>query len=379
MTVTLNISNLAKKGDVVTLDVTNTDANQLAWELVETPTLSRLRSGVIIQRGDDDDAGLLNSAISQTADVVAITSGDDDIDIEEILVLQRSAQDAAELASLGNQFQPDAPGCYTFRLHEYREYPGAPRFPGDPAGARRRQLLAVTEFDVDIGDYVDLPIRTVYGDGADLRLLVVAGTVREASIVNPVDEKSRQATLKATVVAALTALEGQAVTSIGTALPTQVDDLLDNYIAHLAMGSWHNEADNVNDFVQTVDNPGTNQAAIEILNELRAKLIGHLKTINDSDTWHDVGDYTNLPLVGTASNLAEATVLSADLRERVFERHIANSTVHLAADATNTLTAVTLLDTVIVEYLDSLLDETPAAVDNEPAGLDAATQLFGFE
>jgi len=274
-------------------------------------------------------------------------------------------------------FVPDVAGEYGFTVYGFNEYTAA------GADEQRLELSATSTGTAHVGEVVTLPILTLTGTGAVLSLTVNDSTVRAAALLLPTNEKARAAILLTAVTTPLAALVGQTVTAIGRALQTDVNELRTKYAAHrIIEGSIHTAADSVNSV--PTDDADSQLGAIELLNLLLEAILKHMKdSTADATGWHTVDDLANLPLVGAASNLATATVLSADLRERVYEAHrlqIASPAVHGASgDTTNSLTAPSLLDAVIVALLDALADPAPTAATGEPDGAVLAGSRFGFD
>lgn len=124
-------------------------------------------------------------------------------------------------------------------------------------------------------------------------------------------------------------------------------------------------------------NAESNEAAISLINNIREKISSHVL----KETWHGADDSKNVPLAQVAKSLETATVLAADLRERVFERHrvqTAEPPTHGGEDVTNILTAPTLLDNVIVTYLDELAKAYATSPSGESDGIVLAGSKFGF-
>ncbi len=279
----------------------------------------------------------------------------------------------------------DEPGEYDVTVYDMRRWEGAPGFDGDGAGELYYELIATFTGTVHVGAYVELPILAQGGDGVTLRLTVNDQTVRAAELVDATTEAARVAALNSTVEAALAVLVGDAVSAMGTDLQTGVADLRVNYEAHrklIGVGPVHIASDVTN----SVDrgDADSQAGAISLLNELRDQLIKHLWDSSAAGSpWHPVNedDLKNVPVAAAATDLASATVLSADLRERCYERHraqTANPASHGVADATNVLNAPTDLDDLIVAYLDELVVVSPTVAAGEPEGAVDAEHRYGF-
>ena len=215
----------------------------------------------------------------------------------------------------------DAPGEYGVVVYQIQEIPGIPATVNDRGGERRFRILGTDTGTIHVGAIAELAIATIHGDGASLRLQVNDGTIRAASLVDHANEPSRVAALDAAVVAALAALVGQPIVSVGASLVGATNDLLRNYTAHIADAGVHTvAADTTNDVDYT---PAANvEGALFLLNQLRQALTFHLTGGSGAASpWHTDDDFSNIPTTATANNRAAATVLCAELRERVFERH----------------------------------------------------------
>jgi hypothetical protein len=280
----------------------------------------------------------------------------------------------------------DEPGEYGVTIYDMRQWAGSPSFDGDGAGELRYQLIATFTGTVHVSALVDLPILAEGERGITLQLTVNDETVRDAELLDATatDEAARVAALNSTVTAALAALVGNTVAAVGTDLQTGVADLRTKYEAHRKLLSGvHIALDSTNQVSR--GDPDSQAGAISLLNELRDQLLRHLWDATGALVpWHPVeeDDLKNVPVAALATDLATATILSADLRERCYERHrvqTANPASHGSADTTNTLAAPSLLDDLIVTYLDELVKVDPSVVSGEPEGAIDAEHRYGFE
>ncbi len=321
------------------------------YQLTSVPALSELETGFLLLTGVDPDD-------------------------------YPSAQSVASRKKARTTFVPDVPGEYSFTVYEYREYVGAPSsFGGDPAAAARLVLVGQFSATLHCSAEVDLRVRTDKGHQGTIRLAVNDNTIRSATIDDTNGEVARVAGLDATVVTKLAALVGVTMTSVGEDLIARVQNLRVKLNAHLANAVAHNSADTTNVAVQ--GEPKTVDAAIKVLNELRTRLIGHLQATSTGGTWHDNDDLTSFPTASTATNIEDATVLEADLSERVYERHrvlaaAATPPIHNSADSTNVLTAESKLSEAIVAYLDAIVAQDPTAPSQESKGALRAAHRYGF-
>jgi hypothetical protein len=342
-------------GETVTLSMTSASGDKKVFSLSSVPPASSVATG------------LLHDPLK--ANLIYFLDAED---------FNFGGAETAEWGAQSDSFVPDEPGEYTIVGYDVLDIVGIPQFNRDPAGERRFKLLAQQSTTIHIGDYTYLLIAVQVGDSIKLRLQVNDDTIRGAEFVDWSTERARVASTDADVVTALDNLVGETISSAGTGLQSGANDLLSNYEAHIAEGATiHNIADSTNGVDDT--EAYSDESAISLLNAIRYHMYNHLS--DGGDTWHDANDSKNVPLIGTVSNVAGATVLSADLRERVYERHrvqIATPAVHDNPDNTNTLAAPSLLDTVIVEYLDAFAETNPTPPAGEAEGLLDAEHLYGF-
>lgn len=291
-----------------------------------------------------------------------------------------SSRQVLDLECQTDAFGPDVAGEYGITAYDFRHVVGTPSYPGDPAGDVRHELVATQTGTVNVGDYTDLPIRTTWGGGATLRLTVCDDTVVAAELIDPLDEHSRVAALESGVVAALAALVGVAVASVGTELIAGTNDLRAKYEAHRVVApAVHSAADNVHPVGQ--DAAYSQVGAFALLNALRRAYLGHA-TEDSGHAWHLVEDHSSLPVAPESFDLASAWLLMADLRERCFEVHRtltapAIPASHVGADAANALTAALPLDTAVALYLSELAKAAPTAAPGESDGILLLSAMVG--
>jgi len=279
-------------------------------------------------------------------------------------------------------FIPDAQGAYGVTAYDYRRYSGlGASHPGDPVGDARDELVAVETGTVYVGDSLDLPVTTLLGHSITIRIGVFNGTVRTAEFVNPTTEVARLAALDETALASLAALEGVAVTALDDKLQDGIEDLRSNFERHRVHAS-HSATDAVN--VITRRAPYSNTSAIDTLNEIRDRLVGHMMPGTTGTNFHSSADDTkNLPIAAKAIDEATATVLSADLRWRVYTPHrtqTASPASHTGAgDTVDVLNAITPLAQAIRDTLSAIAAVAPTAPNNEQQGAIDAAHRFGFK
>ncbi len=276
------------------------------------------------------------------------------------------------------EFIPDVAGEYGFTVVGRWVPQGIAGLP-----ANTQSLISGVETStVHVAALATMPIRTKYGQGATLELTVLDELIKAAALVGPVDEASGIAAQETVTVAALAALVGIAPSAIGSDLATVVADLKENQALHRVKtaGSVHALADTVS--VAQRYAPKSLPYAIDAVNEQNDLYVSHAQTGSSGGRWHAASDDTkNIPVAAKATDHASATVLAADLRERCFERHrvqIASPDPHGAADNASALTAPSLLDAVIVAYLDALV-LVGAAAAGAPEGAFDLAATFGFK
>lgn len=359
------------EGDTIELSATGTLGDVFVWEVISVPPNSAVPLGFLTSR---------TLTAAEQAGTIAST-----------------AQKIADNDIIGSSFVGDLAGEYGISIWEFRETLGYTAGHDTDAQADARfDLKSVTSLTLSVGANVDLPVVTRLGDGATLRLLVHEDTVREASLVEARTERGRAAALETATVAALAAIIGTTVTAMGNELLTATNDLYTNFASHRALlanpGVVHQNADTVN--VPSAPLAKSQADAIVLLNELRDKLFGHLRDgplTGVSPGWHLTGeeDTRNVPLAADAIDVASATVLAADLRVRVYERHRRQFTSGTPPfddpasheddeDDVNVLTASTALDDVIAAYFDAMADTNPTAAVGEPEGVQEAGNRYGF-
>lgn len=337
-------------GELVALSLTGATGTARVYDLTAKPSASAL------------ELGLLVPALPRSVSAPS------------------SAGDALRRGLALETFTPDVEGEYSITGYDFREIAGTPSYPGDPAGDVRYQLLATQTGTVYVGATTDLPLRTLWGGGATLRLTICGDTVRGAELVEPLDEHSRLAALAPGVVAALAALVGVAVASLGTELIAGTNDLRAKYEAHRVVApAVHSAADNTN--VVGQDAAYSQLGAFALLNALRRAYLGHA-TEDSGHAWHLVEDHSSLPVAPESFDLASAWLLMADLRERCFEVHRtltapAIPASHVGADAANALTAALPLDTAVALYLSELAKAAPVAAAGESDGIMLLCAMVG--
>lgn len=283
-------------------------------------------------------------------------------------------------------FTPDVQGAYGFRAHEYVEYSGFASYPGDPAGAARKELRGSQTGTVYAAATLELPVQTIFGHGATLRLRVHGSTVVAAELVRPTTDLARLAALQTSVTTALAALVGVTAEAgqLGEDFVADVRALLDAYNTHRSVveSGQHASPDSTN--VPRREAPYSVPAAIDSLNDLYDVMLGHMRAGVGGGTWHSADDTKNMPIAVRGTGLAGAVVALADLRERVYERHrvqTASPAAHGAADNTPTsaMPNPLPLTSAIVAYLDVLASASPTAQTGDQQGAITLMHAFGLK
>ncbi len=425
----------AAAGEPVRLVGTSDDNTDDAtmWELTSVPDASRLALGQIVERHPTVARAVLQRmtfrsantatgraativrpegsfvtdgfAVGQSLTITGTTSNNITVTVAAVagdtitLADGETLTDETALASLtGGTFGSngaatdaivfDVPGDYGITGHEYLAIPAlGGAYDSDPLSVAQRRYIGPASATIHVGGYVEIDIAPVNGHGATLRLLVVdsddgRGMVRAAELVNPATELARQATLDATVAAAVQAMVGLEVNEIDVDFVTDVNNLASAFAAHILLttGSVHASADSTNALLTEPAN--SVPAAIARLNDLAARIAGHQRAGTSGGTWHAADDGKNtLQVPPSATSLAQAVVLKADLRERVYERHraqTASPASHGAADNTNAMTAPKKLPSAIEAFLDFVAGGSASIPSGEAEGVGDAQAAWGF-
>jgi len=359
------------KGSAVTLSMTATAGTVFGFEIISVPSTSTVATGLLLQ-------GFDTTAVLPVSPTIAA-----------------GIESSPGVSALYDSFTPDVAGEYVVTGYDMRQVLGFPSFPGDPSGETRVELIGSQTTTINVGELVELEVHTNRGDGGKVQIQINEDTVRAAAMTTFLTDRSRAAALEATVVAALAALVGASVATVGTDLQTGVNDLRAKYEAHRTNtgATFHVDSggvaspDSVN-IVEETD-ADSQEGAIELLNIISENIGRHERISSSSNpAWHIDDDLKNLLLSKAAVNLATATVMSAELRERVYERHRLQSSVmpapfdnpncHIRQDDINALSPPSLLDDVIVAFLDVLAEPDPTAAPGESEGVIDAAHMYGF-
>jgi hypothetical protein len=284
-----------------------------------------------------------------------------------------------EGSALIHHMTPDVGGPFTFQVDVYTEYRVPIREAPSAPVELRRTLDEKVSGTVHVGAWFELPIRTIFGHGATLGLLVVNGHVREVRCQGFLTDLSRSAFLETATQTAYEALVDLTIAGLDEDLQSDLRALCGEVIAHFSNVAAHNLADTKS--IIRIASAHSARAAIELANAIHDALLNHLVQGTGGTRWHVEDDGKNMPIVGKATTLGEAVVLRADLRERVYERHraqIANPSCHVVSDSANTMSAASPLMAFIVAFLDAIAAFEPATVPGESDGHLDLQHALGF-
>lgn len=298
---------------------------------------------------------------------------------------------ALDSANAIYRLTPDKPGVYVFAAQEYTR--GAVSFGGgyeDSPDSHQTETAAgsVSSHSVYVGQRLSLRIG-LGADTADLILHVWNSTIRPTSIdqhgevtpalVRASTTRARSAAASSAVVSALAALHNvAALTALGTTA-TRVSDFVAKLRAHFEQAGVHETDDTITLALLpagiATPSGATIPSQVAALRVLARAVDLHMRTDDGGGTcsgdWHNVSgpvvaDWTNLPNINGVTEDGFYAAL-AEL-ERAYEAHRVSLVVHDAADATNTLSAATTLQSVARAFLAALGSATPTAAANENAG-----------
>jgi hypothetical protein len=403
-------------GESVTLIGTSDlyDDDAVEWELVSVPSASRLPLGKIVERSPavvrvrgarlTFHAGNTAKGIPATItcnsnnfvepgfvegmalSVAASTSNNGNYTIAKVeartltlaandVLVNESATSNLTAQYVGNNGPPsnvltfDCSGDFQISNFEYFNFRG------------QHRLMSKGTSTISVGEYLELPIETVGGHNSTLRVLICGTVVRRAELVRATSDIARLAALDATVIAALAALEGVAVTGIDVDFVEDVRTLARKMGEHFIYATSHPAAlDTTNTLLR--EPAYSVPTAIAALNEAATRLQAHREATLSGGLWHSADDSKNtLQVAPSATTLAQAIVLKADLRVRSFTRHLAQiltPLVHVTTDALNGMDAPLTLPSAIAAYLDFVASHTITAASGEAEGVADAMASWGF-
>lgn len=277
---------------------------------------------------------------------------------------------------------PDVSGDYVFTVTAYDEFSAPAAYDGDGTGQVRSVATTSESYTLRVGETMDLPIDAL-GHSLTVRTKVHNAVITSAELVDASTVKAFDASKDTAVIAKLAALVGVASNAIGPSLASAIAAIAIAYNAHRTNATAHpsgsGDSDTVNVFYQTT--PYDQSQTIAQANILRATLVAHMtgastNTIN----WHNSDDTKNVIVAPTATNLASAIVLYADMW-RAYEAHrvqTASPASHPGADSTNTLAAIDKLSDLIKTVLAYLASDAPTVPSGVEDGALQLDSLYGF-
>jgi hypothetical protein len=304
---------------------------------------------------------------------------------ENLAELQLWVADAGE----AKRVTFDAPGVYTCTAREFTK--GGVAFggdyQGDPDGYPSETLLGASSVSFTVGQRMTADLAFGRDRGA-LALYVWGSTIRATTIpehgertprIDGSTPRMKTAADAATVTAALAALDGVACTTAAGSLSAVCDDLITTFNAHIittGTTAIHAAADTDNSISAAYAGASTPEALRDTANIVQAHFRRHFT--NDAGTgagvgsgaYHSAGDWNNLPNLAGVGDVLSASIALASLWHS-YEAHRVNTSVHGAADSTNTSSALPPLYAVYNAVLGVLLSDNPTApaVDNPGATL----------
>lgn len=288
-------------------------------------------------------------------------------------------------------FVPDVSGFYEVSAFEVREFRFPPSFPGDPAGAARTELVAVDSGTVAVCDPLDLFVVDVNGNRFRAGIIVRKDEVIGAKAAEPNNEITRVVLLQPSVQAAVAALPGVPVATLGEDLIAAVNALRANYEGHRTNNGGATNYHVVSgtpapDNINVVERAPAEsiEEAFALLDELAAVIQRHMINVPPAAAqWHEVDDTFNPLLTSAGATMREKTAFLADLVYRRYGRHLDQfggaPHVHATQDVTNVPSPPTPLSVLIATILDELAKLTTTAPAGEQPGAVNARHMYGFD
>ena len=291
------------------------------------------------------------------------------------------------------EFTPDVGGAYVCTVQEYTlgatAHGGA--YEGDPDGYQTETKVGA---ESTVYLYAGERLEQTIGAGADTAKLVVwiwNATIRQTTIAehgeatpalyNLSSDRAKTAALSTTVATALTALVGQTATATIGTLATVLDNMLAKINAHMGMGATtHNAADADNDMGRVLDGASGIDGIVYVAQRMATALRYHMTNSADGAAiggaaYHIVstakGDWANLPAFQSCGSLEQALSVIGSVWE-AYEAHRVNTSVHGAADSTNTLSALGPLLGLHKAYAAVIRSMNPTS----PASINSGTTLL---
>jgi len=277
-------------------------------------------------------------------------------------------------------FTPDVSGEYVFTVHVSYEYAAPPSYDGADNGTTYQVLVSSSTVSVAVAASMDLVFAIPDGRGMTLRLGVANSVVATAELRDPLTREDELIAYDTSVAGLVSALVGQDVATMGPTLTDVVPELIDAYNAHRVQGGGVH----ANDDATNVSRPGIpydHANCVAQLNAFAGVFYRHLTQASSATLpWHTADDTANVPITGSASTLAQAMLVYADL-SRCYGRHLdqtSSRASHGAADATNTLATAAPLTALLSEVLYLWSSAAPTAPTGVEAGEIHLQSRYGF-
>jgi hypothetical protein len=282
----------------------------------------------------------------------------------------------------------DVPGVYTCTAREYTK--GGVGFGGDhlddPDSYPSETAIGSNAVTFTVGQKMTAEVRLPPAESGTLSLYVWDSTIRATTVpihgertprFDGATPKMKTAEGSTAMAAALTALDGSTCTAAAGALDVVGDDLMTQFNAHIAgTGSVHLLTDSDNTIAAAYFGASTPEALRSTIQHFAMKMRCHFTDDAGGGLgvgtagYHGAGDWDDLPLLAGVSDVLSASLALASLWHS-YESHRVNTTVHTAADSTNTSSALPPLYAVYQAAIAAVQSGNPTApaVDNPGATL----------
>lgn len=282
-------------------------------------------------------------------------------------------------------FTFDVAGRYVCTLREITR--GGVTFGGgysnDPDGYPSETVEGTTNYSFVIGQKLTAPLA-IGSESGTISLYVWNQTIRSTTVPSHGEqtprldgdtEKMKIAASSSGVVAALASLAGSSGVSASTAVSsfsTIGNDIIAKFNSHITSTSAHSAADSDNSITSVYGGAGAS-GLTETLRQMATKVRQHYT--NDAGTgygvgsasYHSAGDWDNLPAVSGASNTLTTGLALASIWQS-FESHRIDTSVHVAADTTNTCADLPPLLDVYKEVIAVVTADNPTAPNTDNPG-----------
>lgn len=294
-------------------------------------------------------------------------------------------------------FEPDVPGVYTLKVYELTV--GASGYGGyfstDTDGYASETVEGSTNLTFYAGQRLESDVGTP-ADAATLVLHVWNATVRPTTrelhgedspaLIDPTSPKAETFVADSSVVAALAAMENVAATTVAASASAVYANIYAKFAAHLTQASVHYANDTDNTPASGLGEPTNEEQLVTAVATLQRLMRQHFEndpgdgTGAGAGSYHGATDVADGPLAPPPSDYASAIFAMADMW-RAYETHRAKgSSVHNAADSTNTLTALTTGSILALckELSDVLVTPTPTAPSTDHSGATVLVHRAGM-